>query len=559
MALDQTKNYFVKEESVVLRASAREKSNALNHLLFGDQTVPANDTNGPWVKVRCRRMEGWVREAHLTDKRPLEINFMDCGQGDAVHMVTPNGKITLIDAGRSNHLYRLIAWRYNLRDDALPGIDVAEAGAPGSSKSLKIDQVVITHPDEDHYYGFRHVFGDPKITVRKVFHNGIVERPISSAERATVKAKQGIKHYSDDDLGRYLARTNRGPKHLWDVVRTDADLRALIETHRSTGKHYLSTLREAVDNPANSSLKFKALSANQGFLSGFGSRAEVSIELMGPVTEEAEFDGETRDCLLRLGGEAITKNGHSVVLKLEMGRFKMLLGGDLNTQAEDYLFRRYCDVNFDASDLEKTVYQLERKGPNLSPQDRQELEEARSRLAALVIAARRHFQVDVAKACHHGSNHFSETFLKAVNSLAVVISSGDHENYAHPRPDALGAFGKYGRGGRPLLFSTEIARNTKEFTPLKDYFDKIREFEASIETASSKSDRNRLTREMEEAKDSNVVMYGMITLRSDGEKVILAQKLEVPGGDDDKWDIHQLTFNENTDEFEYMDRTKLSH
>ena len=34
---------------------------------------------------------------------------------------------------------------------------------------------------------------------------------------------------------------------------------------------------------------------------------------------------------------------------------------------------------------------------------------------------------------------------------------------------------------------------------------------------------------MQEKKDRNVAVYGLITLRTDGEKVILAQKLEVPG------------------------------
>jgi hypothetical protein len=42
-----------------------------------------------------------------------------------------------------------------------------------------------------------------------------------------------------------------------------------------------------------------------------------------------------------------------------------------------------------------------------------------------------------------------------VSASASVISSGDDENYAHPRPDVPGAFGKYSRGRRPLIFSND--------------------------------------------------------------------------------------------------------
>ncbi len=60
---------------------------------------------------------------------------------------------------------------------------------------------------------------------------------------------------------------------------------------------------------------------------------------------------------------------------------------------------------------------------------------------------------------------------------------------------------------------------------------------------------------MNEAKDRNVVVYGMITLRTDGEQVIIAQKLEVSGGNDNKWDIHELKHNDDTGGFEYQVKT----
>ena len=133
----------------------------------------------------------------------------------------------------------------------------------------------------------------------------------------------------------------------------------------------------------------------------------------------------------------------------------------------------------------------------------------------------------------------------------TVISSGDAESYAHPRPDALGSFGKYGRGVRPLVFSTELARNTKEFSHVYDYYAQLKAYEKKIKAATSGREKRRLEKEMQEQKDRNVAVYGMITLRTNGDKVVVAQKLEVPGGEDKKWDIHELCFNNDTGEFEY--------
>ena len=56
---------------------------------------------------------------------------------------------------------------------------------------------------------------------------------------------------------------------------------------------------------------------------------------------------------------------------------------------------------------------------------------------------------------------------------------------------------------------------------------------------------------MEKVKDSNIVKYGMITVRSDGERVIIAQKLEKKRSPGQKWDIYDLIWNKKTESFEY--------
>ena len=114
----------------------------------------------------------------------------------------------------------------------------------------------------------------------------------------------------------------------------------------------------------------------------------------------------------------------------------------------------------------------------------------------------------------------------------------------------MGAFGKHGRGDRPLIFSTELARSTREFTPIIKHFDALRDFLRKIEEADDPKEKKRLKREMEEKQDRNVAVYGMITLRALGDQVVMAQKLEQVRKSGTKWDIHELVFNPNTGAFE---------
>ncbi len=192
---------------------------------------------------------------------------------------------------------------------------------------------------------------------------------------------------------------------------------------------------------------------------------------MGPVAEQID----EKDALPYFGSPAETKNGHSVILKLIMGHLKILLGGDLNTKSEYYLIKKYSGI-----DIKKIKAELKKK--TLSPEKRAEYE---AQMAEAIEKAREFLQVDIAKSCHHGSSDFSTEFLQVLNPIATVISSGDDEPYAHPRPDTL------------------------------------------------------------------VTVYGMINVRTDGEKVVIAQKLERVVSSTN-WDIHRLEWDEKAGEFRYV-------
>jgi hypothetical protein len=98
------------------------------------------------------------------------------------------------------------------------------------------------------------------------------------------------------------------------------------------------------------------------------------------------------------------------------------------------------------------------------------------------------------------SGELTVDFLRQVSPYAIVISSVDNENYSHPGADAFGSAGKYSRGDKPKVYSTELAR--------------------SINSAGK-------------------ILYGMINLRSDGKKIYMAQLKEKRSGAD-IWDSYEI-------------------
>ncbi|WP_223787395.1 ComEC/Rec2 family competence protein [Marinicella meishanensis] len=544
MSLDTNKAYFINQRDVVLRMQPLEKTskNAANHLLLGDYLRYLGTTDGDWAKVKCRGDEGWLKTDWFSEQRLLEINFIDIGQGDGCHIVTPDDEVILIDAGEGegftgqggDNMYRFITWRYNLRcrDDGKPPFDIEHA--------------VMTHPDLDHYYGFINLFKHPKLNFKTISHNGIVERPLGGASQSSFLY----------DLGRKVPPTPRQKVyHLWDTVRTHQDMIEVLDAHPNSQKFYLSTLRAARDN--NPQVQFKFVDQSQKFFAAYNQNNDLQMEVLGPITEDIEFNGQTKDCLIKLGNEGETKNGHSVIFKLRYGKLKVLLGGDLNAKSQDYIAQYYSGIQTKMSDLEDEIRDIREDliSQNLTIDERkameQRLDEHRKLLDLIISKTRGVFQADIAKACHHGASDVLDSFLQAINPIATVISSGDEESHSHPRPDALGAFGKASRGHRPLIFSTELARSSVEFSyPIK-FYQKLKDMEAKKDAATTQAKKDEIQQDMEQLRDSNVAKYGMITIRTDGERVIIAQKLEEERSPGQKWDIYDLFWNDKLQEYEY--------
>ena len=88
-----------------------------------------------------------MHKSWVQDKRLLEINFVDVGQGDGCLLVTPEDKLLIIDAGEADNMFRFLRWRFGR-----------------FQKPVEFESMVITHPDLDHYAGFFEFFQEQRRT-----------------------------------------------------------------------------------------------------------------------------------------------------------------------------------------------------------------------------------------------------------------------------------------------------------------------------------------------------------------------------------------------------------
>lgn len=105
----------------------------------------------------------------------LGIYFLDVGQGDSEYIVLTNGKNVLIDGGPKKNEAKLAAFL--------------------SSHSItKIDYLVLSHPDEDHYGGLEYVFDHCQVNN---FYDTKLVKQGADEVRKKAKAEPGCQiHYS---------------------------------------------------------------------------------------------------------------------------------------------------------------------------------------------------------------------------------------------------------------------------------------------------------------------------------------------------------------------------
>ena len=446
-------------------------------LLWGDH-VRVVQTSGTFANVKARATEGWVPRSVLADEGLLELYVIDVGQGDGVLMRTPDDRWHVIDAGVENDaqmtkkgMANFIRWKF--LDDL-------------GKQKVRLHNVILSHPDFDHYGGLIDLF------------QGKVQRP----DREFVVE---VEHFYHSGMGRFknqpkLGKTKNGtvpepPFDEYGVNGTDTFITELLagkNTFKTPARPLDDTFARFADLVGKVPTTVQRLGHHDEYLPEYGEDEEVTIRVLGPIVEQVNGTSGLRV----FDSESVTRNGHSIVLRVEYGKARILLTGDLNTAAQRLLLSYHP------------------------------LEE---------------FSVDVAKGCHHGSDDIDLRFVRAMKSRVTVISSGDNEDYAHPRPRVLGASARYGREAKgvkgdllpPLLYSTELARSVR-----LAFAGKVREANtpgSEIDAGNAEikaATRGAAFEPLDEIPISTDLVYGLINIRTDGDRMLCAY-MEEQGKDFD--------------------------
>jgi len=143
----------------------------------------------------------------------LEVHFFDVGQGDSAVMVTPNGRVVLLDAGPS---------------DAADGL-VADLRALGIER---INMAIMSHAHADHIGGYRTIldhfevmrFGDPGYVHTSEMYHDLLAR-LETDGTPTYRLVRGQVIRMDDDI----EMTVLGPTETYLTgTRSDANSNSAV-------------------------------------------------------------------------------------------------------------------------------------------------------------------------------------------------------------------------------------------------------------------------------------------------------------------------------------------
>jgi beta-lactamase superfamily II metal-dependent hydrolase len=476
---------------------ANRKTKA-RQVLWGDYLTISRDMGDGWLEVDwaprspTQRRKLYVPANEVIEKRPLEIIFVDVGQGDGAVVISPERgareRIMVIDAGEGGNMNAFLKARFQ------------------TYAGFNFHAAVLTHPDQDHYQGFLPLFQNPKVGFKTVYHNGLVERPVKGTW---------------EKIGQPITDATTGHAYIHALaVDRPAIQMAFGGVPPDTPYEFPRLMKAALDNPKVGDIRMLStahaqLEQGKAWMPGFGPSDQrgYTIQVLGPVVEPGA-QGTQR--LRRLGSFGETKNGHSVLLKLTHGSFNVLFGGDLNLPAEKFLLTHHTGLAT-----------WPREGSTTHRR--------------MVDNARATFRAEVMKSCHHGSSEVTDAFLQAVNPAAFVISSGDEEGFVHPRPDLLGRLGAAGRGAAPVILSTELQRSTRARED-RQLVDALLARVDALANGVTPEQLEHIKKDVRELGRSNVEVYGAIYLKTDGQRLMTAFKIE-SGSDTQIWFYFLYTFN----------------
>ncbi len=390
-------------------------------LLWGD-CVQILERGNDVCRVRARGYTGNVATDRLTKHALMTVYFIDVGQGDGILVQTPDGRHLLVDGGLERS-------KQHTGKNAADFVDWKFYKDYGDFR-IRLDSLMASHSDNDHYGGLHDL----------VRHN--TEREHFLADRELDCVGVDIATFHHPGLSRWEHRSGADPAHhdglgpreldtdfnyfvrLLDD-RADAEASIVNNAPHELSSYWKYFIRDVLaTNPDTLVARVgldRAVLQSGAELPDLWDADGYAIKVLGPIT----VDRNGQPSLPDLGPRSYNTNGHSICLRLDMGNASIMLTGDLNKPSMDWLDACYGD-----------------------------------RMGAWLC--------DVAKACHHGSHKISYRFLEAMRPAATIISSGDNEGHAHPRPEIVGASAISGRVEldrdndtllTPLIYSTEIERS----------------------------------------------------------------------------------------------------
>lgn len=472
---------FVKVDSAPVYAGSQEGSTIKFYLLWGDgvRLIENVDENNARVKVRARGKSGWVATNDLGGKSLLEFYFIDVGQGDGILIKTPNFRHIMIDGGN-------VRQSQDTKKNAADFVDWKFYKDYGMA-SIELDAMLASHCDYDHYGGLADLLDINQIDEM-------------DAKKTTVNHfyHAGLSHWDDngkDSLGDYV---DVGSKSYWTQLLGDrADA---VASTNNTGPELYRTWRSFITaviqakNIDGDPTSITRLSNLTDYLPGYeqGNPGEPAIKILGPV--EFNINGGPALRRFKSGNKSQNTNGVSLLIRIDFGNTRTILTGDLNQESQKALLADYVNQTGELN-------------------------------------------CDVVKACHHGSDDVSYLFLQQLNAAATVISSGDNENYDHPRPSIIAAsattgyFQMDGNKDRiltPLVYSTELARSIDLGTTIKiELKDENGNIANTIESTQLYNANFHLIGCSKKVVPYNPkvvgnLIYGLVNVRTDGKKILCA-------------------------------------
>ncbi len=455
-------------------------------LIWGDFLQDTGNRSGDYAEVRARARMGWIPTECISNDGLLEFYIIDVGQGDGVLVRTPDDHWHLIDAGVTNSRQmtgkgaaNFIRWKFQ-KDLQSPA---------------RLRNVIMSHPDFDHYGGMINLLSGDLEDGRAAFDVAVDNFYHGGMGRFDATAP----------LGTFVSgQVDPFPIGGFGIRRRDSYITELLDDHASFSgpAHPFSTsfsdLADLVVHQTGNAQRLAILGDQLGWLPGYADadnvrgpqNTQLSVRLLGPILEEATDENGNRHIgMRRLRSDSKTRNGHSVILRFDYGNARILMTGDLNEESQRLLMSYLPPAEFEA---------------------------------------------DVVKGCHHGSEDVHLGFLEAMAGRSTVISSGDNEDYAHPRPSIIGASSYNGRPSLsadgdflpPLLYSTELARSVKltrvERVRVDHDEDPDTRMRSYPRDRAQVQPRNARYRDFSNTPVATDLVYGLVNVRTDGQHIMCA-------------------------------------